>query len=100
MKPVQQVFSLRIQIELHVAYVLAARRRGNRPVGWLHALAFEQLKKPTLGFFIVGLNPGKAPSRQLLFSFLVALKSQDALAGNHLELSFLVPPADIATVDP
>src|SRR5271168_896279 len=29
-----------------------------------------------------------------------ALKSQDALAGDHLEVSLLVPPADIATVDP
>jgi hypothetical protein len=44
-------------------------------------------------------NPGKAPSRQLPFSLLVPFKSQDALAGNHLELSLLVPPADIATVD-
>src|SRR5208282_5810521 len=46
------------------------------------------------------LNPGKAPSRQLLFFFFVSLKSQDALAGNHLEMSFLVPPADVATIDP
>jgi hypothetical protein len=66
----------------------------------LHTLAFEQLKQTALGFFIVNVNPGKASSRQLLFSFLVALKSQNALAGNHLGLSFLVPPADIDTVDP
>jgi hypothetical protein len=31
---------------------------------------------------------------------LVPLKSQNALAGYHLELSLLVLPADIATVNP
>src|SRR5271166_3089555 len=100
MKPVQQVFGLRIQIELHVAHVLAAVGEEIDLLVGLHALAFEQLKQTALGFFIVGLNPGKAPSRQLLFSFLVSLKSQNALAGNHLELSLLVPPADIAPVNP
>src|SRR6202030_2327705 len=100
MKPVQQVFSLRIQIELHVAHVLAAVGEEIDLLFGLNALALEQLKQTALGFFIVGLNPGKAPSRELLFSFLVALKSQDALAGNHLEMSLLVPPADIATIDP
>ena len=84
----------------HVAHVLAAVGEEIDLLVGLHALALEQLKPTALGFFIVGLNPGKAPSRQLLFFFLVALKSQDAFAGNHLELSLLVPPADIATIDP
>jgi hypothetical protein len=48
----------------------------------------------------MGLNPGKVSSRQLLLSFLVTLKGQDALAGNHRELSLLRPSADVATVDP
>src|SRR5271157_4268102 len=100
MKPVQQVFGLRIQIELHVAHVLAAVGEEIDLLVGPHALALEQLKQTALGFFIVGLNPGKAPFRQLLFFFLVALKSQNALAGNHLEMSLLVPPADIATIDP
>ena len=80
MKPVQQVFSLRIQIELHVAHVLAAVGKKIDLLVGLHVLALEQLKQTALGFFIVSLNPGKAPSRQFLFSFLVPLKSQDALA--------------------
>jgi len=31
---------------------------------------------------------------------LVSLKGQEAFAGNHLEVSLLVLPADIATVNP
>ena len=100
MKPVQQVLSLRIQIELHVAHVLAAVGEEIDLLVGLHALALEQLKKTALGFLVIGLNPGKAPSRQLLFSFVVPLKSQNALAGNDLELSVLTPSADITTVDP
>jgi len=73
------MLSLRIQIELHVVHVLAAV--GEETTCWfgLHALPLEQLKMTALGFLVIGLNPGKAPSRQLLFSFLVTLKGQDAL---------------------
>jgi hypothetical protein len=53
-----------------------------------------------LGFLVIGLNQGKPPSQELLFSFLVALRGQDALAVNHRELSLLMPSADLATVTP
>jgi hypothetical protein len=52
-----------------------------------------------LVFLVISLNPGKAPSRQLLFSFLIPLKGQDSLAGNSRDLSLFRPSADIATVD-
>src|ERR1700741_3305834 len=100
MKPVQQVFSLGIQIQLHVAYVLAAVGEEIDLLVGLHALGLKQLEQTALGLFIVGLNPGKASSRELLFFLLVPLKGQEALAGNHLELSLIVLPADIATVNP
>jgi hypothetical protein len=100
MKQVQQVLSLTIQIELHVAHVFAAVGEEIDLLVGLHALALEHFKQTALGYLILGLNPGEAPCRQFLFSFLVPLKSQDALAGNHLEMSLLVPPADIAAVDP
>jgi hypothetical protein len=60
----------------------------------------KQLEQATLGLFIVGLNPGKAPSRELLFALLIPFKGQETFAGNHLELSLLSLPADIATVNP
>jgi hypothetical protein len=53
-----------------------------------------------LGFLVIGLNQGKPPSQELLFSFLVAHRGQDALAVNHRELSLLMPSADLATVTP
>jgi len=62
MEPVQQVFSLRVEVELHVAYVLAAVGEKLYLLILLHALALEQLKETTLWFFIIGLNPGKTPS--------------------------------------
>jgi hypothetical protein len=100
MKPVQQVLSLRIQIQLHVAYVLAAVGEEIDLLVGLHALGLKQLEQATLGLFIVGLNPGKAPSRELLVALLIPFKGQETLAGNHLQLSLLVLPADIATVNP
>src|SRR6266404_3223894 len=100
MKPVQQVLSLGIQIQLHVAYVLAAVGEEIDLLVGPHALGLKQLEQATLGLFIVGLNPGKAPSRELLFALLIPFKGQETLAGNHLELSLLALPADIATVNP
>src|ERR1700730_69873 len=100
MKPVQQVLSLGIQIQLHVTYVLAAVGEEIDLLVGLHALGLKQLEQATFGLFIVGLNPGKAPSRELLFALLIPFKGQETLAGNHLELSLLVLPADIATVNP
>src|SRR6266404_9638102 len=100
MKPVQQVLSLGIQIQLHVAYVLAAVGEKIDLLVGLHALGLKQLEQATLGLFIIGLNPGKAPFRELLFALLIPFKGQETLAGNHLELSLLASPADIATVDP
>ena len=75
---------------------------GSDPFPVAIALPVVRFKQTALGFFIVEvLDPlGKAPSRQLLFFFFVSLKSQDALAGNHLEMSLIVPPADIATIFP
>jgi hypothetical protein len=66
MKPVQQVLSLGIQIQLHVAYVLAAVGEEIDLLVGLHALGLKQLEQATFGLFIVGLNPGKARSRELL----------------------------------
>src|SRR5258708_3072371 len=100
MKPVQQVFSLGIQIQLYVAYVLATVGEEIDLLVGLHALGLKQLEQAALGLFIVGLDPGKAPSRELLFFLLVPLKGQETLAGNHLELSLLMLPADIPTVNP
>jgi hypothetical protein len=100
MKPVQQVLSLGIQIQLHVTYVLAAVGEEIDLLVGLHTPGLKQLEQATPGLFIVGLNPGKAPSRELLFALLIPFKGQETLAGNHLELSLLVLPADIATVNP
>jgi len=44
------VFSLRIQIELHVAHVLAAVGEKIDLLVGLHALALEQLEQTALGF--------------------------------------------------
>jgi hypothetical protein len=90
------VFRSRIQVELHVAHVLAA---VGEKLYLLHALGLEQLKKPALGFFIVGLHPGKAPGGQFPFALLVPFKRQEVLAGNHFERPLLVPPADVAAVN-
>src|SRR6202011_4239096 len=100
MKPVQQVFSLGIQIQLYVAYVLATVGEEIDLLVGLHALGLKQLEQAALWLFIVGLNPGKAPSRELLFFLLVSLKGQETFAGDHLEVSLLVLRADIATVNP
>jgi hypothetical protein len=59
---------------LHVVHILAAVGEEIDLLVGLHALPLEQLKKAALGFLVIGLNLGKAPSRQLLFSFLVPLK--------------------------
>ena len=95
MEPVQQVFSLRIQIQLDVAHVLAAVGEEIDLLVGLHTLRLKQLEQAAFGLFIVGLYPGKAPCRDLRFSLLIPLKGQEALAGNNLELSLLVLPADI-----
>jgi hypothetical protein len=44
------VFSLRIQIELHVAHVLAAVGEKIDLLVGLHAVALEQLEQTVLGF--------------------------------------------------
>jgi hypothetical protein len=47
---VQQVHSLRIQVQLHVAHVFAAVGEKLDLLVGLHALELEQLKKAALGF--------------------------------------------------
>jgi len=52
MKPVQQVFSLGIQIQLHVAYVLAAVGEEIDLLVRLHALGLKQLEQtPPWAFY-------------------------------------------------
>ena len=92
-------FRLRIQVELHVAHVLAAVGKKLYLLVLLHALGLKQLKEAALGLFIIGLHPGKASGRQLRFFLLVPLKSQKALAGNDFEGPLLAPPADVAAVN-
>jgi hypothetical protein len=78
-------------LELHA--LQRGRRAGGEEIDLLvglHTLGLKQLEQATLGLFIVGLNPGKAPSRELLFALLIPFKGQETLAGNHLELSLLV----------
>jgi hypothetical protein len=70
-------------------YVLAAVGEEIDLLVGLHTLGLKQLEQATLGL----LNPGKAPSRELLFALLIPFKGQETFAGNHLELSLLPLPA-------
>src|SRR6202022_552464 len=95
MKPVQEVLSLGIQIQLHVAYVLAAVGEEIDLLVGLHALGLKQLEQATLGLGIVAIYKSEAFRRFALLGH--------TLTHDHLEPSFgsrlLVFCMDITAVD-
>jgi len=99
MKPVQPIFRLRIQILLHLPYVISAVGEKRHLLIHGHALRLQQLEQPPPRLAIIGLHETETLLGLLGFG-VVALEFQHTLAGNHLEASPLVPGAHKASIQP
>lgn len=98
MKPVEHVLTRRMKIGLKIADGIAAIRKKQDRLIFLHALRFHQLPQPSPRFLVIGLDKTEAFGRRPIVR-LIALEGDDALAGDDFEKAVLVPGAGHAAVD-
>jgi hypothetical protein len=90
MKPVQQVFGLRSKIQLHVPHVLATIREELHLLIHLQPLRAQHFAQSAPGFFIVGLHKSEALAGKFFLFSSLPPESQQALAGDHFEMSLFI----------
>src|SRR5215510_5274462 len=100
MKPIEQMLGLWVEVELKVAYGIAAIREKRDLLIELVALGLEHLEQPAFGFLIIGLDEGKTLAGDRLLGLFPTVKGQEALARNHLEGALLPLGLHVAPIDP
>jgi hypothetical protein len=100
MKPVQQVLGLRVQVQLEVPHRVAPIGQERDLLIHLMPLRLQDLEQAPFRLYIQGRHKAKALAGWDIL-LVLASEDEDALADNDFEmLLFLLPVADIATIDP